>query len=179
MRSPWVMFGITVKLPPGHLGELTIDLDDDSACMGDGSGSFRRHFPRRIRMTCDLVDVVRNGTDETLQRRELHELIPPLRRILCALAERRFDQKPRDGHTVLLRQGKELGFLFRADLDLVTVHTAAVKIRPPTTGFPTGEATAFTHLSRPSNLPAQRPETSGIRLQSAATRMEIRGATRT
>lgn len=146
------MFGITVKLPPGHVGELTVNSDDDSACMGDGSGSFRRHFPRRIRMTCDLVDVVRHGPDKTLQRRELHELIPPLRRILCALAERRLDQKPRDGHAVLLRQGEELGFLLRADLDLMTVHTAAVNIRPAAAGFPTGEAVAFSHLSRPSFL---------------------------
>jgi hypothetical protein len=62
---------------------------------------------------------------------------------------------------VLLRQGEKLGFLFRADLDLVTVHPAAVNIRPTTTGLPTGEATAFTHLSRPSNLPAQRTRKPG------------------
>jgi hypothetical protein len=107
------MFGITVKLPPGHVGELTVNPDDDSARMGDRSGSFCRHFPRRIRVARDLVDVVCHGPDKTLQRRELHELIPPFGRILCAFVERRFDQKPRDGDAMLLRQGKELGRLVR------------------------------------------------------------------
>jgi hypothetical protein len=73
------MFGITVKLPPGHVGELPVNPDDDSPCVGDGCGSFYRHFPRRIRVACDLVDVVRHGPDETLQVGKLHELISSFR----------------------------------------------------------------------------------------------------
>ena len=35
-------------------------------------------------------------------------------------------------------------FLLPTDPDLVTAHPTAVNIRPPPTGLPTGEATAFT-----------------------------------
>jgi hypothetical protein len=105
---------------------MTVNPDDDALRVGDGSGSFRRHLPRRIRVTRALVDVVRHGPDKTLQRRELHELIPPLRGAFTLLTERRCDQKPWDCDAVLFRQGEQLGFLFGADLNLVTVHPAAV-----------------------------------------------------
>jgi hypothetical protein len=61
---------------------------------------------------------------------KLHELIPPFGRILCAFAERRFDQEPRDRDAVLFRQGEQLGFFFGADLDLVAMSvTELVKTR--------------------------------------------------
>lgn len=131
-------------------------------------------------MPRDLVNVVRDGPDQALQVRQLHELITPFRRAFAVLVQRRFDQEPWDRDTVLLSQGKQLGLFFGADLDLVTVHPATVNVRAATAGLPTGEAVAFTHAFRPSpTLPAQRPGNPGIRHQSAATGTQFPGATRT